>query len=227
MGKFINKWLDKEKLKKMMRKENMMILILGGILLFVISLPVKHEKSGGQEGSLEGLWGGEQQSLSPALQEGSKLQGQSLGLQGQGPENFAMSDLDYASDLEEKLTEVLSGMAGVGRVRVMITLKSSAELVLEKEKPVSRSSTTETDAQGGKRSISTGEFGEKVIYSTSGSESIPYVVMTYVPRIEGVLVVAEGAGNGNVSKTITDAVIALFDVEAHKIKVVKMEVRSN
>lgn len=220
----MKKWLENDKIRKMFRKDNLLILILAGILLFVVALPVNREMEEGekklweQEKPGEDLWGNTLLSERNALQE-------SIGGQTD-MEKMGQLDLTYKDELEKQLTEVLSGMAGVGRVQVMITLKSSAELVVEKEKPISKSSTTESDAQGGNRSISTGEYGEKVIYYTSGNESVPYVVMTYVPRIEGVLVVAEGAGNGTVNKTITDAVCALFDVEAHKIKVVKMEVQS-
>jgi stage III sporulation protein AG len=63
---------------------------------------------------------------------------------------------------------------------------------------------------------------ENTIYSTEGSDSVPYVVMRMLPRVEGVLVVAEGAGNGTVNKSVTEMIQALFDVEVHKIKVVKM-----
>lgn len=49
------------------------------------------------------------------------------------------------------------------------------------------------------------------------------MVKTLTPEIEGVLVVAEGAGSGTVNKNITEIVQALFDVEAHKVKVVKMQ----
>ena len=49
------------------------------------------------------------------------------------------------------------------------------------------------------------------------------MVKTLPPRVEGVLVVAEGAGRGNVNKTIVEIAEALFGVEAHKVKVVKME----
>ena len=47
------------------------------------------------------------------------------------------------------------------------------------------------------------------------------------PEIEGVLVVAEGAGSGTVNRTVTEIVQALFGVEAHKVKVVKMEAKSD
>ena len=39
----------------------------------------------------------------------------------------------------------------------------------------------------------------------------------------GDVVVAQGAGTGTVNRNITDVVQALFDVEAHKVKVVKMD----
>ncbi len=48
------------------------------------------------------------------------------------------------------------------------------------------------------------------------------MVKTLPPRIEGVLVVAEGAGSGTVSRNIVEIAEALFGVEAHKVKVVKM-----
>lgn len=59
------------------------------------------------------------------------------------------------------------------------------------------------------------------MYHSSGNNE-PFVVKTLLPRVEGVVVVAQGAGTGNINKSITDVVQALFDVEAHKVKVVKM-----
>ena len=125
--------------------------------------------------------------------------------------------------MEERLTQALSRVAGVGEVQVMITLKASSELVVEKEQPVRRSSTNESDAMGGNRIVSEVTSEENVIYRSDGSLSEPYVVKTLPPQIEGVLVIAEGAGNGTVSRTIVEIAQALFDVEAHKVKVVPME----
>lgn len=50
------------------------------------------------------------------------------------------------------------------------------------------------------------------------------MIKTLPPEIEGVVVVAEGAGSGTVNRTIVEMVQALFGVEAHKVKVVKMEI---
>lgn len=74
--------------------------------------------------------------------------------------------------------------------------------------------------------MNTSETGDSVVYSTEGSSSTPYVVKTYVPEIEGVLVVAEGAGTGTVNRTVTEIAQALFHIDAHKVMVVKMETKS-
>ena len=41
-------------------------------------------------------------------------------------------------------------------------------------------------------------------------------------KVSGVVVVAEGAGNASVDAKISNAVKALFSVDAHKISIVKM-----
>lgn len=46
------------------------------------------------------------------------------------------------------------------------------------------------------------------------------------PHVGGVLVVAQGAGEGTVNKTISDIAQVLFGIEAHKIMVVKMKSES-
>ena len=105
----------------------------------------------------------------------------------------------------------------------MITMESSVEKVVEKEQPVSRSNSEEKDAQGGSRSMNEVDTQENTVYRTIEGNSEPYIVKTLQPRVEGVMVVAQGAGSGTVSKNITEAIQVLFGIEAHKIKVVKMK----
>ena len=42
------------------------------------------------------------------------------------------------------------------------------------------------------------------------------------PSVEGILVVAEGGNNSVTVQNILNAILALFDLEPHKINVVKM-----
>lgn len=196
------------------KKDNFIILILAGILLFIIALPTKNDTEKKGEENRDSLWG--QSTVLSGNSETDNEETKELGEPGE----------DYAGELEQRLTKILSEMADVGRVEVMITLKSSRELVVEKETPVSRTSTTENDAQGGNRTVNTSELEENVVYSNNGGSSEPYVVKSLAPEIEGVLVVAEGAGSGTVNRTVTEIIQALFGVEAHKVKVVKMEAKS-
>ena len=65
---------------------------------------------------------------------------------------------------------------------------------------------------------------ESTVYVTdSAGNNIPYVSKTMQPAVEGVTVVAQGGGDAVIQKNITEVIEALFDIEAHKIKVVKMK----
>ncbi len=215
MGRDWKKWMADKGLTKWFQRDNLIILVLAGILLVIIALPTKDgiEKNQGEGGNGSALLG-ESPSGTGKQKETTKASGDSMTVES--------TDKEYADYLERRLTETLSRMSNVGEVEVMITLKSSCELVVEKEQPVKRSATNESDSQGGSRIVNQMESDENTVYRTEGSLSEPYVIKTLPPRIEGVVVVAEGAGNGEVNRTIVEIVQTLFGVEAHKVRVVKM-----
>lgn len=208
-------------------KQRLIIMILCGVLLFIIASPTK--------GGLFGLSAKEQGGRDPVEGRNSMAQGGEnipAGITSDsGGRRYVVGaggdfgpDLgSYVESLEKRLSESLSQITGVGPVEVMISLQSSAELVVEKEQSAQKNTTTETDAEGGKRTASEHTTQESTVYASEGSEKSPLVVKTIVPQVEGVLVVAKGAGNGTVNRTIVEIVQALFGLEAHKVKVVKME----
>ena len=125
--------------------------------------------------------------------------------------------------MENKLEQAISAMEGAGKVKVMVTVSSSEELVVEKDIPITRSDTQETDSEGGNRNVNEYKQEEETVYSRqSDGGSAPYVVKTLQPLIEGVVVVAQGGDRPEVRRNITEAIVALFDIEPHKIKVVKI-----
>ena len=207
--------IRESRIRKWFHKDNLIILVLAGILLFVIALPTKSEtdeKSAAQtESSLvKGKAGG------AAMEAGSTT-----------GHNAEESDLDvYRVKQETRLKELLESMEGVGNVEVMLTFMSSEELVVEKDAPTVRSNTVEKDGEGGNRTISQFESEDTTVYSSVDGDSTPYVIKTLNPRVEGAFIVAQGATNSEVSRNITEAVCALFGVEAHRVKVVDMEHQS-
>ena len=132
----------------------------------------------------------------------------------------AGSTEEYAAYLEEKLKKMLEAVRGLGEVEVMVTLESSEEKIVEKDMTAERSNTEEQDAAGGARTVNTSNTEYRTIYreDTGGD---PFVVKTITPKVEGILVVAEGAGKGNMAGEITQIIQALFGVEANRIKVLE------
>lgn len=131
---------------------------------------------------------------------------------------------EYTKELENKLKQVLCKVGNIGNVEVMITVKSSKELVPLKDKPYDEETTKEQDTEGGTRnSERVNQQEETVLITTEEGETIPYIVKEIQPEVEGVLVIAEGADQSAVQSEIVDAVMVLFDVPTHKIKVMKMK----
>ncbi|MBQ3105683.1 MAG: stage III sporulation protein AG [Lachnospiraceae bacterium] len=190
-----------------LKKDALLILILTGILLLVIAWPVEGDSQGREE---EGLL-----STGPADTE----TGADAVSEKEGRDSGRLEE-----SLEERLEEILSLTQGVGRVRVMITLASTGERIVEKDSPTNRSNVVENDAQGGSRSTNEMQAQESTVYMTNAKgEQIPYVTREVSPVVEGVTVVAQGGGDAQVQKNITEVIQALFGIEAHKIKVVKMK----
>lgn len=189
--------------KKKLTKENMAILALLGILLMVIALPVKKTENAGDETGLSDTGSDTMKTSETEKDDGDGI---------------------YTQEVENRLEALLSSMDGVGEVKVMVTLSSSVEQVVEKDVPYSMDTTKETDSAGGSRDVVNSKQEETTVYVTDqAGNKTPYISKTLEPAIEGVTVVAQGGGNAVVQKNITDVIQALFGVEAHKIKVVKMK----
>ena len=125
-------------------------------------------------------------------------------------------------ELEKRLEHILSKVDGVGEVRVMITLKSAGEKIIEKDRESTENTTRETDSQGGERTTTDYSKKESTVFiETEGGGSEPYVTKEMEPEIEGILVIAQGGDKPSVAKNISEAVLALFPIDAHKIKVMK------
>lgn len=194
-------------------KDQFVICILVGILLIIIAVPTS-ETSGGKSKESVLL-----DSKSDKIEESSKTDDIPVYIE---EKNEYVEE--YERYLENRLEQAISAMEGAGKVKVMVRVSTSRELVVEKDIPTVSSNTTENDSEGGSRNISEMERTEETVYiRESDGSSSPYVVKTLQPLIEGVVVVAQGGNKPEVSKNITEAIVALFDIEPHKIKVVKMK----
>lgn len=203
--------------KGLMKKENFVVLLLIGILLLVVAWPVSGKKNSERE-----IKSGITDSEADILDLSSDSSVSTEEASGKLTEADRKM-LQYAAQMEETLEELLSTMEGAGLVKVMITLKTSGETVIEKDASGERNATTEVDSEGGSRNATQITNREETVYAQQGSSvSSPYVKQVIAPQIEGVVVSAQGGNDKTVIKNITEAIQALFGVEVHKIKVIKM-----
>ena len=129
---------------------------------------------------------------------------------------------EYEEYLERKTAKLLQEVEGAGEVTVMVTLRSGGQKIIEKDQSSTSQTTEEEDSEGGTRSMKDQSSDKTSIYEQySDGSSSPYVSKELSPEIEGVVVIAEGGDDAVVVKNITEAVQALFGVEAHKIKIMK------
>lgn len=204
---YLAKW------KKKLTKENMAVVALLGLLLMVIAIPADRFSGDVQENAGKDIREGTS-ATQEGMETGEAADGGDAASGGEG----------YAKRMEEELQELLSAMEGVGEVKVMITIRDSGEQVVEKDVPSESGWVSETDSAGGTRESESARQEESTVYVTdSEGNRTPYVSQTIQPQIEGVTVVAQGGGDVLIQKNITEVIQALFDIEAHKIKVVKMK----
>lgn len=114
-------------------------------------------------------------------------------------------EMSYKEEMEREMETILSKVPGVGATDVLISLKTSERQIVEKD--------NQTDEE---------RMEETTVYAeNSDGEQLPYVRQVVCPEVEGVLVIAEGGDNAIVQKEMKEAVQALFDVDTHKIKIMK------
>lgn len=115
-----------------------------------------------------------------------------------------------AETLETRLEAVLSKMAGVGEVTVMLTFEQTEEQVLATD---GRSSESETGSSTESRPATVSE----------GGRESPIVLTERLPRVRGVIVVAEGAANISVRMNISAAVSTVLGVDEKCVEVFVMQ----
>lgn len=129
------------------------------------------------------------------------------------PENKQESQVEKDSfsltETEEKMERILGNIAGVGRVNVMLTLKSGSALQLAQDKDYS-----ERDSEK--------KADEQVVKLNRGS-GVQEVIVTHEisPTYLGAVVVCDGADNAEVCLAVTEAVAVLTGLSSDKIRVAK------
>lgn len=95
-----------EVMNKFLKKDNLLIIVLSGILLFIIVLPTKSKS--------------DNDTVIKSTYDADKMQLESTY-------DSEEAETDYLTDMEERFTRLLLKVNGVGEVEVMLTLNSDEE----------------------------------------------------------------------------------------------------
>lgn len=111
-----------------------------------------------------------------------------------------------STDLETKLSGILSQISGISDVSVVITYSQDT-----KQNPIYNTKEQEN---------SNGKTTEKsVAYNEEGSTKTALIETVEMPKIEGAIVVAKGASTVEIRSKIATAVSTLTNVPVYKIQV--------
>ena len=186
----------KEIPKEFFRKDRIFIMLLSGILLLMITIPVSPKEK-------------EPIDEMNSTEESYQMMNEKKSLE------------TYTQYLEAQLEEILTLIEHAGKIRVMVTLKDTGEKIVEKDTESTSESVEEEDSEGGSRSSNSSSVKEVSIIYGNDENGAPYITREKSPEVSGVVVIAEGGDNAVVVRNITEAVQALFDIDTHKIKVIK------
>lgn len=128
-----------------------------------------------------------------------------------------------SDDLQIKLEKILGTIKGVGNVSVFISYSESSDTIAMYDEKTTVNSTEETDSAGGLRNTTSTETQKNVIFSEEDGSQVPVTKKVVMPKIEGAVITAKGAGNATVKTNIINAVKSATGLSIDKIQVFEME----
>ncbi len=170
-----------------------LLIILGNMLLYV---------SGGKESPKMFL---PQATKTPGISEIES------GMELMGPD-------EYANYLQKQMEDLLSTIEGVGKVKVLVYVDESCELVPAYDSEKNESNLEEQDSEGGKRKQN--DYRErKDVFDNNGT----VVLKVVYPKVKGIVVSAQGARSNVVKERIMNALVALYGIEPHRVEILSMK----
>lgn len=114
--------------------------------------------------------------------------------------NETCSALEYANQVGANLCEIINNVKGLSNAKVVVVVESS---------PIVNYLTDKN------------QDGEAIVYIKNGSKYEPAVVSQFLPKITGILVVANGISNLEVKYNLLNAISAVYNVDISSIEILE------
>ncbi len=149
--------------------------------------------------------------LSSIFQSGEKTE--------QGPIKDVLTASEYASELQNQVSRIVSSISGDKSPTVVVTLDSGTQYVYaddKKNKTTSAEQTAEVSKNG--EQITETQTNYVIVEGSDGAEQA-VVVTEYMPVVRGVAIVCDGGADKYVQEKIVGAVTAALNISQRKIYV--------
>lgn len=131
------------------------------------------------------------------------------------PDISALSETGFSLDeMEKRIADALSKMEGAGKVKVVLTVKSSTEQVVAEDQESSERLNGEDNES---------ESSIQTVIIDAGDGESPVTLKYIYPEFQGALIIAQGADNTSVRLALTEAVASLTGIGTDRITVTKMQ----
>jgi len=112
---------------------------------------------------------------------------------------YSSSVLAYSRAIASQIEDMLAGVKGLNNVKVVVVAESSPEI----------------------KYLKSGEGNESIILEKQSSITKPVIVTELTPRINGILIVADGATNLLLKNKVISALSAVYSVDSAKIDILE------
>ena len=124
---------------------------------------------------------------------------------------------EYEQQLERRLQETISAIAGAGETRVMLTLDSGSEPIYATQGKTDQKNSTDGERQEESHSA---EKNYVTIGTGAGEQGL--VLKMLEPQVRGAAVVCQGGDDIVVRQAVIEAVTAVLGIGANKVSVARM-----
>jgi len=131
-------------------------------------------------------------------------------------DSTALKPQNEAEALEATLRGTLEKIAGAGEVQVAIHLKSENRHVWERQSRIDK----RVSQENGGVSTEENNNDELVIGKDREGRDSPILKEDLAPEIQGVVIVASGAGDSHIRQLLTNTVITVLGLPAHRVLVI-------
>ena len=126
---------------------------------------------------------------------------------------------DYAEELEQRLTDLIGRIDGVGECRVLVTLENGVKYQYAQEEKNQYSAQQDGDSG---RTAQENNTQRSYVVIDSGSGKQPLVITERTPEVKGVVVVCAGADNVQVRQRVTEVVTTALALTSIQVCVAPM-----